>query len=87
MLGKIVSTISSVSQINTEIAVASEEQSAGINQISKAINELDSSAQQNASAAEEVSAFSDQMSVQTASIIKLVRSLSWLVDGKSNESA
>ncbi|WP_415064229.1 methyl-accepting chemotaxis protein [Bdellovibrio sp.] len=87
VLGKIVTTIANVSKINTEIAVASEEQSAGINQISKAINELDSSTQQNASAAEEVSAFSDQMSQQTTSINELVRVLSWLVEGTKKESA
>lgn len=87
VLNKIVSTIANVSKINTEIAVASQEQSAGISQISKAINELDSSTQQNASAAEQVSAFSDQMSQQTTSINELVRVLSWLVEGAKKESA
>lgn len=87
VLKKIVTTIANVSQINTEIAVASEEQSTGINQISKAINELDTSTQQNASAAEEVSAFSDQMNQQTAGINELVHVLSSLVDGEEKVSA
>lgn len=81
VLTKILATIGNVSQINTEIAHASEEQATGLSQISKAINELDSATQQNASAAEEVSAFSDQMSHQAVGIHDLVKALSSLVEG------
>lgn len=86
VLARIVTTIADLSKINTEISIASEDQSAGIGEIRKTINELDSSTQQNASAAEEVSALSDQMSQQTTSINELVHVLSWLVDGSESKS-
>lgn len=86
-LKKIVETISAISTLNNEIAVASAEQSTGISQISKAINELDTSTQQNASAAEEVSAFSDQMSQQTEGINDLVHVLSVVVAGNEAKNS
>ncbi|WP_374075254.1 methyl-accepting chemotaxis protein [Bdellovibrio bacteriovorus] len=81
-IDRIVKIISDVSQINTEIANASSEQAAGIQQISKAMIELDSSTQQNAAAAEEVSAFAGQMRQQTDNIENLATNLTGLVDGE-----
>lgn len=86
-LTKIVSTISSIAELNNEIATASKEQAVGINQVTKALNELDSSTQQNASAAEQISASSDQMKQQTLGINSLVRELSNLVTGGSSPAA
>lgn len=80
-LNSIVDAIKKVAVLNDEIAAASSEQSAGIQQISKAMNELDSSTQSNASAAEEVSASADEMNGQIENIGTLVHSLQSLVKG------
>jgi methyl-accepting chemotaxis protein len=80
-LNSIVESIKKIAVLNDEIAAASNEQSLGIQQISKAMNELDTSTQSNASAAEEVSASADQMNGQVVTIGGLVHTLQGIVDG------
>ncbi|MBP3958900.1 HAMP domain-containing protein [Gemmata sp. G18] len=55
-LGDIVTSVKRVTDIITEIAAASKEQSTGIDQVNKAVSQMDSITQRNASQTEEVSA-------------------------------
>ncbi|MDT8850277.1 methyl-accepting chemotaxis protein [Pantoea dispersa] len=55
----IVSSVSQVTDIMGEITLASDEQSAGINQIAQAVNEMDLVTQQNATLVEEAAAASN----------------------------
>ncbi len=80
-LNSIVDIIKKIAVLNEEISAASNEQSLGIQQISKAMNELDTSTQSNASAAEEVSASAEQMNNQVTNIGKLVTTLQDIVEG------
>jgi methyl-accepting chemotaxis protein len=57
-LSEIVESVQKVGDIIAEIAAASSEQSAGIDQINRAVSEMDSMTQQNAALAEETSAAS-----------------------------
>ena len=82
-LNTIVDIIKKIAVLNEEISAASNEQSLGIQQISKAMNELDTSTQSNASAAEEVSASAEQMNNQVTNISKLVTTLQGVVEGGS----
>lgn len=49
------------SQLISEVAIASEEQLAGMDQINRAVNELDKMTQQNASLVEEISSLSEEV--------------------------
>lgn len=82
---RIVQMITSISDINAEMASASAEQSSGINQISKAVNEIEMSTQQNATAAEQVSGAVDLMDEQIHRLNHLVEDLSFVVYGKNSK--
>jgi methyl-accepting chemotaxis protein len=58
----IVPNIRKTSDLVEEIAAASEQQSAGVNQINSAVTQLSQTTQQNAAASEELAATADQMS-------------------------
>ncbi len=60
----IVQSVKKVSDLNLEISTASEEQSAGIQQISKAMNQLDASVQTNAASSEEIAGTASEISSQ-----------------------
>lgn len=60
-LKEIVSSVKKVTELNSEIATASGEQSEGIAQISRAMNQLDQATQSNAASAEEAAASSEIM--------------------------
>lgn len=60
-LKEIVTSVKKVTDLNAEIATASNEQSEGIAQISKAMNQLDQATQSNAASAEEAAASSEVM--------------------------
>ena len=64
MLEKLVPDIQKTSDLVQEIAAASTEQNAGVEQINKALQQLDSVIQQNASASEEMSSTSEELSAQ-----------------------
>lgn len=70
-LKEIVDSVSKVNALNTDISAASDEQSTGIQQISKAMNQLDQSIQTNAASAEEISATVQEILTQ-ANIMKTV---------------
>lgn len=93
VLTEIVNSVKKVSDLNSEIATASHEQSSGIEQISRAMNQLDGVTQQNAAASEEAAATAEELSAQSAVLLKNVASLDELVLGgertesESNRSA
>ncbi len=67
-LDQIVLSVKKVSDIIGEIAGASQEQSAGIDQVNKAVMQLDEMTQQNAALVEEASAASQSMAGQAKSL-------------------
>ena len=71
-LEEIVQKVKKVSDIVAEIAAASREQSAGINQVNKALLQLDEMTQQNASLVEEAAAASESMGAQARDLSELV---------------
>jgi methyl-accepting chemotaxis protein len=82
-LQEIVMTVNKVADLNSEIASASQEQSNGIAQISKAMNQLDQATQGNAAAAEETAASSTEMASQAQMLKSYVNSLTVILEGKS----
>ncbi len=84
VLKSIVASVKKVADLNHEIASASQEQSAGIGQISNAMNQLDQATQTNAAAAEEVSASSQEMSNQGEMLQSLVGDLTVIIKGESD---
>ncbi len=70
-LSEIVSSVKKVSDIIAEIAAASEEQSAGINQVNQAVTVMDQGTQQNAAMVEQAAAASESMQQQSAALLGL----------------
>lgn len=81
VLSEIVNSVKKVSDLNAEIATASQEQSNGIGQISRAMNQLDSVTQQNAAASEESAATAEELSAQSSVLLNNVSSLNVMVLG------
>lgn len=79
VLAEIVTAVKKVSDLNGEIATASDEQSHGISQISKAMNQMDQVTQQNAAASEESAAASEELSSQATSLRSSVQILGEIV--------
>ena len=72
LLDTIVPSIKKTSELVQEIAAASEEQSAGVNQINVAMTQLNQITQQNASSSEELAATSEEMSGQAQQLQELM---------------
>lgn len=72
-LTEIVDAFRQVSDIVSEIAAASQEQSSGIEEVNKAIAQLDQVTQQNAALVEEAAASSETLDTQAGSLAELVR--------------
>lgn len=87
MLKNIVQSVKKVSDLNNEISVASEEQSTGITQISKAMNQLDQSVQSNAASSEEIAGTADEINTQAQIMKSVVDELNLVVYGDSHQSA
>ncbi len=64
----IVNSIQSVTSIISEIASASEQQNAGIAQVSQAITSMDDVTQQNAAMVEEIAAAAGSLESQTINL-------------------
>lgn len=73
LLTDMVPSIGKTSDLVQEIAAASEEQSAGLHQISRAMEQLNSVTQQNASASEELAATSNILSDQAEQLQSLMQ--------------
>lgn len=71
-MSTIVDAVASVTHIMQEIAAASDEQSRGITQVSRAISEMDKVTQQNASLVEEASAAAVSLEEQAARLTEAV---------------
>ena len=71
-MGEIVSSVQRVTDIMSEIAAASQEQAAGIEQVNQTITQMDETTQQNAALVEEASAAARAMEEQAASLSETV---------------
>nr|WP_315394036.1 methyl-accepting chemotaxis protein [uncultured Duganella sp.] len=71
-MGEIVDSVKRVTDIMTEMAFASTEQNAGIEQINQAIGQMDQVTQQNAALVEEAAAAAESMQDQATSLARLV---------------
>lgn len=71
-LNDIVDSVTKASEIVAQIATASSEQTAGIEQVNIAVTQLDEITQQNAALAEQASAASLSMSEQSGNMIRLL---------------
>jgi len=69
---EIVISVKQVTDIIAEIALASQEQSVGIQQVNTAVMQMDSVVQRNASLVEESSAAAEAMRHQAESLLQLV---------------
>lgn len=85
-LNEIVRSTAKVTTLIQEIAVASEQQSVGINQITSAVNQLDNSTQQNAANSEEAAATSEELNAQSLTMSQIVNTLQDLIHGHSKEA-
>ncbi|WP_051261667.1 HAMP domain-containing methyl-accepting chemotaxis protein [Desulfovibrio inopinatus] len=73
MLAQIVPDITRTADLVQEITAASNEQSAGASQITKALHQFDQVVQQNAAAAEEMSSTSEELSSQAQQLIQIMQ--------------
>ncbi|MFN9067018.1 MAG: methyl-accepting chemotaxis protein, partial [Bdellovibrionales bacterium] len=80
-LGEILTNVASVDSLVSEIAVASQEQSAGIKEISKAVGQMEQVTQQNSSVAQSSSAAAEQLRAQAAALHAVVEVSSSQVNG------
>jgi methyl-accepting chemotaxis protein len=71
-MGDIVDSVGKVTAIMSEIMLAGEEQSAGIDQINQAITTMDATTQQNAALVEEAAAAAESMREQAGQLEELV---------------
>jgi methyl-accepting chemotaxis protein len=71
-MGDIVASVKKVQELIAEIASASQEQSAGIEQVNTAVTQMDQVVQQNASLVEEATAATESMKEQAASLVRAV---------------
>jgi methyl-accepting chemotaxis protein len=71
-MSEVVASIRSVSAIVGEIAVASQEQSAGIEQVNRAISQMDQTTQQNAALVEEAAAATGALQQQAMALSQAV---------------
>jgi methyl-accepting chemotaxis protein len=74
---------STVSQLVASVAEASKEQSAGLDQISRAVHDMDQITQNNAAAAEQSAEEADLLSGQAGRLMYVVEELDQLMNGQS----
>ncbi|HSN13871.1 MAG TPA: methyl-accepting chemotaxis protein [Anaeromyxobacteraceae bacterium] len=72
LIGGLVPAIRKTANLVSEVSAASQEQSAGVAQVSKAMSIVDQVTQRNASAAEELSSTAEEMASQAESLQQLV---------------
>lgn len=82
MLSSIIQSVEKQSSLISEVAKASREQSAGIEQINKGIIQIDSVTQTNASEAEQFAASGSALSDQAEHLESAIQELVHLVEGK-----
>ncbi len=84
-MSEVVAAVKRVTDIMREIAAASEEQSAGIEQVNRVITQMDEATQQNAALVEEASAAAESMKQQSAHLAESVSV--FVLDGASSAVA
>lgn len=87
MLKNIVLSVKKVADLNNEISSASEEQAAGIQQISKAMNQLDQSVQSNAASSEEIAGSAEEINSQSQIMKNVVVEINQVVYGNKDNAA
>lgn len=87
VLNSILQSVNKVAALNNEIAGASVEQRAGIEQIGKAMNHLDQASQSNAASAEEIAATSGEINSLTEVNKKLTENLESMIWGEARKMA
>jgi methyl-accepting chemotaxis protein len=85
VLREIVGGVKKVTDMVSEIAASSQEQSSGIEQVNKAVASMDQVTQQNSALVEEATAAAQALSEQAASLTQLMSRFQ--LGAKSNESA
>jgi methyl-accepting chemotaxis protein len=86
LLEKMVPDISRTAELVQEISAASEEQAAGVSQITSAMNQLDQVTQQNAAGSEELAATADEMRIQSQSLIEMMSFFKLNSNGRATPS-
>jgi methyl-accepting chemotaxis protein len=71
-MGEIVTAVNRVTDLVSEIAAASREQSSGIGQVNQAVSQMEQVVQQNASLVEEAAAATDSMKGQAEALLRMV---------------
>lgn len=87
LLKEIVTSVKKVADLNGEISTASEQQSAGLAQISKAMSQLDQVTQNNAATSEEAAASAEELSTQAMALQDQVSSLTIIIDGNRSSKS
>lgn len=72
VLKNIVTTVKKVSELNNAISLASDEQAAGIQQISIAMNQIDQSVQKNASSSANIATTAEEINQQATNMAQVV---------------
>ncbi len=83
-LGEIVTGVTQVADLVNGIAMASQEQAQGVDQVNKAVSQMDKVTQQNAAGAEEAASASEELSAQSESLAGMVNELTGIVLGQTN---
>ncbi len=83
-LGKIVSDVTSASDLVAGIATASREQAQGVEQLNAAVGQIDKVTQQNAAGAEQSASAAEQLSAQSHAVKAMVAELATVVTGSTN---
>lgn len=86
-LEEMVSSVTDVSRMVSEIATASQEQATGVKQINQAIGQLDQATQQNATASQQTASAAEQLSSLAVNLHSLVLDLERTVEGSAGAVA
>jgi methyl-accepting chemotaxis protein len=86
VLDEIVSNVTEVNQMVSEISTASREQAQGVEEITKAMGQIDQVTQQNSTSARDVASAADQLTSHVESFRTLIHELKHVVDGDSSSN-
>ncbi len=86
-MGDIVTSVQLVADIIGGTATASQEQSAGIEQVNQAVSQMDEITQQNAALVEEAAAAAESLQTQSAKLAELVASFKLIQAGQAAQGA
>lgn len=85
ILEEIVTNVSRVGSLVSEISVASQEQSKGVSEINKAMSELDNVAQQNSAASQQAATSAEDLKSQVAGVRQMVLRLNEVLMGEGSK--